>query len=210
MLVSSSKILACLSVIFPLSCTDIGSDEPGALIPLRIGNHWEYADSTFYDSDSVTVQRYKWSVVGRKSVFSGSDSIRVYVFRSTNANGIYDEYFLRNNPEGLTMYLPRPGDPPGWFTFQSLLLKFPLRRGESWETNLGEVSQRKTCLSIDTAIVTLVRTFHTYQVRTGPTTPWYDDQFYCYGIGRVAAYLRTDYGIHTTVQKTVLLSYFVQ
>jgi hypothetical protein len=179
-------------------------------MPLTIGNHWEYADSTFYSPDSISVNRYSWSIVGKQNILSGTDSVEVSIFRITFNDGIHYDYFYKNNPEGLTQYTSDERDSVGHFSLRSLLLKLPLQRGDTWMTTHGDYADQKFCLSTDTLIPTQFGNFHTYLIRTGFGDPWYSDEYYKENFGLVGGYGQYKIGTSTILQKRTLLSYGLQ
>ncbi len=210
-----SRIPLILVLILPLSCSDMGDiniDQSAGLIPLKIGNHWEYADSIFYGSGSVGVYHYTWSIVGRQRIFwpgesKAGDSIEVYVFRWSDSTHSADSFY-RNSLEGLIRYLGKY-DPTGQEGLRTLLLKYPLHPGDTWQENQGDYYNLLTCISTDTTILTQWRGFHCYQVRySSEPGSKYQDRFYSYNFGLVAGFTKSD-GYVTRV-KTTLLSFLVQ
>jgi hypothetical protein len=179
-------------------------------MPLTVGNHWEYVDSTIYSSDSVEVNRYSWSIVGKQKILSGTDSVEVSIFRLTFSDGIYYDFFYKNNPEGLTQYTYDEGDSVGHYSLRSLLLKFPVQLGDKWLTTHGDYADHRCCLSTDTLISTRFGNFHTYTIRTGLGDPWYGDEYYKEGFGRVGGYGQFKSSSATVVMKTSLLSFGLQ
>ena len=205
----SFAFVICLAVVVPFSCADIGSPPPGepsSLIPLTIGNFWNYADSIFYGTDSVVVHNYSWSVVGTKNIYWGGESLQVYLLHWAD-NTRYWDWFYRNTPDGLIRY-DGPPDSTGQPTHQTLLLKYPLQVGDTWKVDQGDYFHLLRCISTDTLIATPWRSFHCYQIRLGlPTDTIYWDSFYCDKFGMVAAFART-LGRASSV-KTALLGFRV-
>jgi len=196
-------------------CTDNQSPttqtaQSSPFMPLTNGNHWEYSDSTIYSSDSVSVNHYSWSIVGKQKILSGTDSVEVSIFRLTFSDGTSYDYFERNDPEGLTQYITNEGDSVGQYNLKSLLIKYPLQRGDTWKTNNGDYSSQKACLSTDTLIQTTAGTFHSYIIRTGYVDSWYTDEYYTENVGRVGAYGIYKPSGSTVITKTTLLSFTVR
>lgn len=215
-----SKVLALLFVsVLQFDCSrDQNSSGPivpsppalqsEPLLPLTIGNHWEYSDSTIYSPDSVVVIYYSWTILGKQNILSGNDSVEVFIWRIESAGGDQYDYYLRNTPEGLVHYMLDEGDAVGHFSLKSLVLKFPMKQGDSWRESQGDVADRKSCLSTDTLIAMPVGTFHAYIVRRGgSTTSWHSDEYFKENFGRVGGYAEYLSYSKTVVVRTSLLSY---
>ncbi len=177
-----------------------------ALIPLHTGYAWLYVDSVFYSPDSVMVYHYNWSVGGNRYIYSKGDSVEVYVFRISRDGGSQNEYYYRVNPEGLVRYSSLETDTLGHYSLQSLMLKYPVQRGETWQENHGDYSDQKTCLSEDTVIATAGGNLHCFIIRTGPGNPWYEDEYYCLNFGKVGGYAELKSGGSTIITKTTFLA----
>ena len=213
--------LLFISVTLLFSCSDTGSPTKSTtpitpivqsvpFIPLTIGNHWEYVDSTIYSPDSADVNRYSYSIVGKQKILSRTDSVEVFVFRLTFSSGTRLDCFYKNNPEGLTQYTYDEGDSVGHYSLRSLLLKFPLQLGDQWLTTHGDYADHMCCLSTDTVISTRFGDFHTFAIRTGLGKPSYGDDYYKEGFGRISAYGQYKSYSTTVVVKTSLLSFGLQ
>ncbi len=189
---SSVNLLIFLAIMLPLSCEDLGTESPedtNSLLPLTIGNTWEYVDSLFLANDSVHVHHYTWSVVGKTTIFTGGDSLQVCIFRIRFPDGNSYDYFYRNNPDGLTRYLPYYSD--GDRYLKTLLVKYPMHVGDTWKEDQGDYYNLLRCVSTDTPIATNWRVFHCYQVRyDSPYGGGYEDSFYSYRFGQVAGFAR--------------------
>ena len=189
------KIFFSAAILFPLSCTDLGtppSPEPTALIPLAVGNHWEYVDSMFFRTDSVHVYTESCSVANLHTIFWNRDSVAVYDFRITisfpdgSAEGGGGDY--KNTADGLFLYALNSFDTTGQHDYKSLLLKYPLQVGDTWERFDFDVTFLRRCMSTDTVIVTPFRRFHCYQIRELWESGGYRDEFYSDNFGLVAVY----------------------
>jgi hypothetical protein len=178
-----------------------------SLIPLSIGNFWEYSDSVFYSPDSIVVYHYTWSVVAKQNIYSKGDSVEVYIFRINFVGDNQYDYFYKVTSQGLVQYGSLELDTAGHYSLQSLMLKFPLQPGDTWSESHGDYADQKACLSVDTVIVTSLGNFHCYVIRTGPGVTWYGDEYYRLNFGLVGGYADTKIGNTHIIQKTTLLSF---
>jgi hypothetical protein len=169
-----------------------------SLIPLYAGTIWSYVDSVFYSPDSVMEYRYDWTVGNRKYIYSKGDSVEVCIFRISRAGGSQNDYYFRVDSEGLVQYSSLEFDTIGHCSLQSLMLKYPVQRGDSWQENHGDYADQKVCLSTDTLVTISQGDLHCYAIRTGPGDPWYEDEFYCLNLGKS--------GSTTIIKKMTLLS----
>jgi hypothetical protein len=209
------KALALIIIFNLLSCSDeqnpiMPINESNLIMPLSIGNYWEYVDSVFYTSDSIEIYHYTWSVVGKEKILSQNDSIEVYIFRIEYSHGPQNDYFFKNNPEGLTQYSNNEFDSAGNNSLRSLLIKYPLKLGDTWITNHGDYADINKCLSINTEFTALGRNFHCYEIQRSVGSPSYVIEYYSAGFGMVAGLSYSSYSDHPRFSKITLLSFEIK
>jgi hypothetical protein len=208
------KALALIIIFNLLSCSSeqnpiVPVNESNPIMPLSVGNYWEYVDSVFYASDSIEVYHYSWAVVGRGKILSRNDSIEVYIFRIKYSPETQNDYFFKNNPEGLTLYSNNEFDSAGNYSLRSLLIKYPLQVGDTWVTNHGDYGDINRCLAANTLFTVLGHSFHCYEIQTGAGAAYYAVQYYSVGFGKVAGFSYSNYSDVPRFSKTTLLSYTI-
>lgn len=208
LLLASSLDFSCKTKDNPTIPT-LPTTQDTSLIPLSVGNYWEYSDSVFYSADSVIVYHYTCSVVGKQNIYSKGDSLEVFIFRINPVGGNPTDCFYKVDSEGLVQYGSLESDTAGHYSLRSLVLKYPVQRGDNWSESHGDYSDQKTCLSTDTLIANSLGTFHCYSIRTGSGIPWYGDEYYKLNFGLVGGFAETQSGTTTIIQKTTLLSFVV-
>jgi hypothetical protein len=105
------------------------------IVPLTVGNHWEFIDSTFYNDTLLVVDTSKFGITGKQIIEYEGNNYEVYYWTWYNMYTNPPEpqttkWLVRNEQDGFWQYgLLNDADT---LLLQNLFLKFPSSIGDSW------------------------------------------------------------------------------
>ena len=165
-------ILSLMFVSALISPSVFGQND--VIVPLAVGNYWEYIDSTFFNDTLFVVDTAKLGITGKINIEYQGNNYDVFYWNwfNTNINPPQPEptkWLIRNQADGLWEYgMLNDTDT---LLLQNLSLKFPVNIGDTWpimaysitDTNIS-VSDTLTmeCLDIDKEYITPSGTFQCY------------------------------------------------
>lgn len=173
----------------------VSSDESAVgVIPLTIGNTWEYSGVT-YDTTSEVAERYSELMnVQRDSIIFGR---HMYLYGSWSTNT--DSGLIVG---GGFSYVPDPPPPhdtiPAWW----LVYQYPTKQGESYRS----IGSAIVVGSIDTVIAVTAGSFHCIDYKQYCQGDLFSEDYICPGIGRIkyVGYFGPDFPSQAAMVRTVV------
>ena len=139
------------------------------IVPLAVGNYWEYIDSTFYNDTLSVVDTSKLGITGEVNIEYQGNNYDVFYWNWFNTNTIPpqpepNKWLIRNEADGLWEYgMLNDTDT---LLLQNLNLKFPANIGDSWPIMVYIV--RDTSISVgDTLTMKCLDTDEEYITPSG-------------------------------------------
>jgi hypothetical protein len=218
LILSSSLVLWVTTCKKDFSATNTSTKiESDVLIPLKVGNYWNY-EATYYSStDSV-----RYAVKERLTVHYEGHHYEAFFAAYNNANP-NPRWLYWNGADGL--YSMGGLSETDTMIFPVLQFKYPVEKGETWEVSrmvYNLVEQRfyikdtltYTCIDNDSSIVTPSATFQTvaymFKVSQGDDVLLKEKHFFYYAprIGLIKHEIKNESG--TLIKaKMVLYSYYL-
>jgi hypothetical protein len=180
-----TSVVLILVVALLGSCKKKNDGEPAptghsAIMPLTVGNYWEFIDSTFSNNKVVSVDTTRISIINSKNITYQGKSYHVY-FWNWDVVGIANmSFFASNESDGLYFFGGTNGKEDFIMT-KSLNYKFPVQVGETWDCiDVGYSPSDSTfeildtlqieCVSINTAFKTHAGEFSCYAYHVIPSS----------------------------------------
>ena len=109
--------------------------QSNVIVPLTVGNYWEYIDSTFYNDTLFVVDTSKLGITGELNIEYQGNNYDVFYWNWFNTNTIPpqpepNKWLIRNEADGLWEYGMLINTDT--LLLQNLNLKFPANIGDSW------------------------------------------------------------------------------
>jgi hypothetical protein len=163
------NLIFLLLIICPPLC-----GQNNVIVPLTVGNHWEFVDSTFNNDALLVVDTSKFGITDKQIIEYEGNNYEVYYWTWYNMYTNPPEpqtkkWLVRNEQDGFWQYgLLNDADT---LLLQNLFLKFPSSIGDSWPVfayvttdtsiNVGDTLLME-CADNNSEYITPIGTFQCY------------------------------------------------
>ena len=171
----SAFIFSLTTVLLLLNQPVIGQND--VILPLAIGNYWEFIDSTFSNDTLFVVDTSKVGITGKLDIEYQGNNYEVFYWNWFDMNTnppqpVPRKWLIRNEPDGLWEYgMLNDTDT---LLLQNLTMKFPANIGDSWpimayiitdtSISVGDTLMME-CIDTDQEYITQSGTFQCYVYR---------------------------------------------
>lgn len=164
-----------LTVVVFCSCSKKNGQGPAymgnsVIMPLKVGNYWEFIDSAFSDKKVVSVDTTRITITNSKNITYQGKSYHVF-FWTWNVVGIQNmSMFVSNESDGLYFFGGTNGKEDFILT-KSLNYKYPVKAGETWDCfNIGYFPFDSTFAILDTSQIECVSINTLFRTNAGEFT----------------------------------------
>lgn len=220
-----SSIIIITSILLIASCNKdngitqqyssevIPNGKDNRILPLSIGNIWNYKEYDYQDDELLTQRDVKLEVLNKIHVEYNGENLEVVKLKETrffSENDVRELYFLlRNENDTVYWYGHSVSDNGNYYFNKTIYIKYPIQIGENWIMDHGDYGDIYTCKSIDDIVTIENKNYKCVRIRMGPGH-WYEDKYFSLDVGIIQIESATNFGSNNNLTKRILISSIIK
>lgn len=179
------------------------------IMPLAVGNVWEYKEYEYQNSKLLAERIMKIEVLDKIFVDVDGEKIEVYklkesrILNGDDENGVY--FILRNENDTIYWLGHSLENNDEYYINKTIYVKYPIEVGENWIQNHGDYNDYFTCESVNDTVRLNGNIYECVRIRLGSEN-WYEDKYFSAGIGLVYEESTSGWEVNCNLRKRILVN----
>lgn len=187
----------------------IPNGKDNKILPLSVGNTWNYKEYEYQDDKLLTERDVKLEVLSKVNIDYNGEKLEAVKLKETRVfsdDNVSELYFLiRNENDTIYWYGHSLSDNDNYYFNKTIYIKYPIQVGENWIMDHGDYHDTFTCESVDDIVKINNENYECVRIRMGPGH-WYEDKYFSLGIGIIQIESTSGWEVNCNLRKQILIN----